>query len=505
MRLPRRVPWASLSELEQLCSWIYTDENDVDAKVLAVNRLSAWRATTYLPHALESTLSILAVILQDNVQAAPSSHLSIRQSYSTAIIRLVNGLVDPLQLGAYARSIASIANQLGLPPWLVELRHAATHEDLPSIDLLREAARESMVWLLHNYFLPTINPSTAPDSSAPLRPLEPILKQYKNLRKITTRDASLLTQYKPAVLSIMKDIERWIAEARVAANMATRELGWEANASEAILDSGEIDPKERWALERLCDALLQKGGLVPLSKKKRDFPADNFSPPKLSKLLWTPLLQHLQSLHSDFFVILAGRILSILLAENDQTETRTESQPDPSYDMCLARWALWAIEAWEADDSQSEFDLRKDSTMTLMQSLGHAMNPSHRDRKSYVQFKSYILLHKLDSPSSATALLEALCSGVPQLETTLSTLKILSNNTPSSDWNQEDIAIMDQRLNTLLSSDFASNPSEPRPDLTAGSADSTTNEAIPGWRLLHESSCWRPCPIGVHHDPKPSA
>lgn len=79
---------------------------------------------------------------QDSSHASSTSSLSIRQCYSTAIIRLVNGLVDPLQLGVYARSIASIANQLGLPPWLVELRHAATHEDLPSLELLRDAARD---------------------------------------------------------------------------------------------------------------------------------------------------------------------------------------------------------------------------------------------------------------------------------------------------------------------------------------------------------------------------
>jgi ribosomal biogenesis protein LAS1 len=71
--------------------------------------------------------------------------LAARQAYAAAIIRMVNGLVDPLQVGAYARSIASIAAQLGLPPWLVELRHAATHEDLPSLELLREAAREVLV------------------------------------------------------------------------------------------------------------------------------------------------------------------------------------------------------------------------------------------------------------------------------------------------------------------------------------------------------------------------
>lgn len=114
-------------------------------------QLSAWRATTYLPHALESTLSILTAILQDAENENGRSWLSVRQSYATAIIRLVNGLVDPLQQGSYARSIASIAAQLELPAWFVELRHAATHEDMPSLELLREAAKEvSQLMLLQD-------------------------------------------------------------------------------------------------------------------------------------------------------------------------------------------------------------------------------------------------------------------------------------------------------------------------------------------------------------------
>jgi ribosomal biogenesis protein LAS1 len=81
------------------------------------------------------------VIVQDRKQLYLSA-LALRQSYAIAIIRLVNGLVDPLQVGTYARSINAIAAQLGLPSWLVELRHAATHEELPSLDLLREASRQ---------------------------------------------------------------------------------------------------------------------------------------------------------------------------------------------------------------------------------------------------------------------------------------------------------------------------------------------------------------------------
>jgi hypothetical protein len=97
-----------------------------------------------LPHALESLLSILVAVQQDSASGThpPSSSLSLRQSYATALIRLVNGLVDPLQAGMYARSILSIAAQIGLPVWLVELRHAATHEDLPSLELLRDGVKE---------------------------------------------------------------------------------------------------------------------------------------------------------------------------------------------------------------------------------------------------------------------------------------------------------------------------------------------------------------------------
>lgn len=124
-----------------------------------------------------------------------------------------------------------------------------------------------MAWLLRNYFLPTLNPASVPQSTAPpLRSLQPVLKHFKGLMKITTRDASLGTQYKAEINSMLRDTERWLAEARVAANVAVGNIGWDLDASDQP-DTDEIDPRERWALDRLCDALLEKGALVPLSKK----------------------------------------------------------------------------------------------------------------------------------------------------------------------------------------------------------------------------------------------
>jgi ribosomal biogenesis protein LAS1 len=122
-----------------------------------------------------------------------------------------------------------------------------------------------MSWLLLNYFIPALNPSTPPKTHAPLlRPLLPILTQYKTMLKMTTRDASLRSQYKLEITQILREVERWVAEVKVAADISAATLEWDAAEVEGT--EGE-DSRELWALEKLCDALLDKGGLVPLSKK----------------------------------------------------------------------------------------------------------------------------------------------------------------------------------------------------------------------------------------------
>ena len=55
-------------------------------------------------------------------------------------VRMVNGLVDPSQTTLRARSVLHIATQLNLPRVLVDIRHEATHNKLPSLPLLDDAA-----------------------------------------------------------------------------------------------------------------------------------------------------------------------------------------------------------------------------------------------------------------------------------------------------------------------------------------------------------------------------
>ena len=124
-----------------------------------------------------------------------------------------------------------------------------------------------MTWLLHNYFLPTLSPPQRLTDKAAhqLNPPTSILKEYKALLKLTVRDASLRTRHKADVAKILRDLERWIGEAKVAAtSIALDMLNYQSWEGDSRL---EPDARERWALGRLCYELFERGGLVPVSSK----------------------------------------------------------------------------------------------------------------------------------------------------------------------------------------------------------------------------------------------
>ncbi|KAF8973866.1 Las1-like-domain-containing protein [Flammula alnicola] len=473
MRLPRRVPWSSLAELEQICACIYGDESDIESKIFAIHRISAWKAVTALPHAIESTLALLVVIVQDEKQISLSA-LSLRQSYATAILRLVNGLVDPLQVGTYARSIISIAQQLGIPSWLVELRHAATHEDLPSLDLLREASRQSMLWLLNNYFLPTLNPvSTAQQMSTPIRPLTPMLKLYRNTMKTVTRDVSLMTQYRPRLVNILRDLERWIAESKLVANVAAGEVGWTIQSLDGT--ATDIDAKETWALERFCDGLAEKGMLVPLSKKKRQPSSDSLFPSKASIAFWDPLLRHAQAMHTDFPHVLCRRFVSILLGPHTANEGG-EPKSDPSYYMYIACWVSWTIKTW-INSLPSYIDLKKDTLSNLMKGLGY--DPS-----------------LMSSQSAYVIQVLNLTSGQGEFEAITALLLRPPSQIPKTAWDPNDLDVMKERHDLLQA--YQLSTAEALPDKRVLVQNPAHDISAPGWRTLEENKDWQCCPIGVY-------
>lgn len=67
------------------------------------------------------------------------------------LIRLVNGLLDKQQ-GKIASSLNILAENINLPRELVDLRHTATHNQLPSAQLLQYNTKLALNWLQVHYW-----------------------------------------------------------------------------------------------------------------------------------------------------------------------------------------------------------------------------------------------------------------------------------------------------------------------------------------------------------------
>lgn len=165
MRLPTVTPYKHLTEVEGLGRALldHSDDENVNAansdlpcgrfspkrsqqKEAALARIQLLLNRGSCPFAIEATASLCSAVMGEtaamtdlsSAESARAQDLA-RLAYSMAIVRLVNGVVDEHQSGLFAESIASLAARAHLPIWLVEIRHAATHQKTPSLPVLREA------------------------------------------------------------------------------------------------------------------------------------------------------------------------------------------------------------------------------------------------------------------------------------------------------------------------------------------------------------------------------
>lgn len=190
MKHPSIVCYRSSADLSELKDWFYDFLDVKDERVRAIKRVRALSTRGKLPHGLESTALLTSVHLQDNGNDSPDSNV-LRLSYAMALIRFVNGLLDPMQQSNYAIPLHTLAKSLNLPSFFVELRHMGTHELLPSLHMLRIACNRALTWLFDNYWsgielVPTVpNGDINPTASETATREETIshLKTYKSIRK----------------------------------------------------------------------------------------------------------------------------------------------------------------------------------------------------------------------------------------------------------------------------------------------------------------------------------
>lgn len=144
------VPWFNSEEWQKVYDLI---TNTFSNKEDALEILLVWKARSpSLPSGIESTLSLLQVYVEDiNKSHDVSNDQLLRLAYSSAIMRFVNHMLDTETMKG--TSLYQAANKLGVPEWIVDLRHDTAHSNtLPPLTLLREACVISLQWVQKNYW-----------------------------------------------------------------------------------------------------------------------------------------------------------------------------------------------------------------------------------------------------------------------------------------------------------------------------------------------------------------
>ncbi|KAJ1843314.1 rRNA-processing protein las1, partial [Coemansia sp. RSA 2703] len=148
-RQPRIVAWTSAEEYLSVAEYLYS--TNINERKHGVAIVKAWRSRARIPVAIEATASLVEMTVADEEsKGVTTNHL--RHLYSMAMIRFVNTIVDLEQKGTFAQSVVSLAGKIGMPAWFVELRHAATHEQLPSLSVLQSACQQALGWLSDYYW-----------------------------------------------------------------------------------------------------------------------------------------------------------------------------------------------------------------------------------------------------------------------------------------------------------------------------------------------------------------
>lgn len=134
------VPWRNWAEWKETYKMLYSDNSE---EVLAgCRRVHAWEAKGLVPISVEITASI-----QEELHGQMN-----RRSLALSIIRFVNGVVDPDKTANYSIPIIEIGDNYGVPRYLIEMRHLATHGKLPSLEYLQTGALDSLKWLKDGYW-----------------------------------------------------------------------------------------------------------------------------------------------------------------------------------------------------------------------------------------------------------------------------------------------------------------------------------------------------------------
>ncbi|KAK7107055.1 ribosomal biogenesis protein LAS1L-like [Littorina saxatilis] len=312
------VPWTNRPEFVQTYLDLYS--KNADRQKNAVETISLWkcRAVHKLSVAIESSSALTEALLQYQAAAEAGDLLhkdfSLRTMLSMTLIRFVNHVTEKGQNKAFAQPVHKIAEDFGIPEWMVRLRHDATHgSSLPCLDVLTTGVQWALSYLQDVFWSQQVKEADEcadPDTRKRKKPHKPLYD--------AAEIQELLNNYQQASRKSLEDGPE--SEAAREESRALRRI-------EHVLNG----PKRSCLLASVVDS----GHLLPTEQQLNSYHANldetlRAEPPKVPGILinvWKELLRLLQS-----------RQLTSLLLQHMVTVMLAEPDPASLNSMMLAAW-----------------------------------------------------------------------------------------------------------------------------------------------------------------------
>lgn len=145
-RLRAVTPWQDNSEWEEVQRLVLSSDQPGD-KRRALDMISVWRSrVSRLPAGVETTSALLQASLSGGL---PSQ---LKLTLAAALNRFLNHL-SHIGMNLFGVSkYHEVAERLGVPDWLVEVRHETTHGQMPGLEVLEAGLGFSLAWLNAHYW-----------------------------------------------------------------------------------------------------------------------------------------------------------------------------------------------------------------------------------------------------------------------------------------------------------------------------------------------------------------
>nr|XP_002123272.1 uncharacterized protein LOC100183975 [Ciona intestinalis] len=123
---------------------------DVQSQTDALDVINIWRLrfSSKVPVAIEATLRLFESSLEYQLVSGGAQ----RQMMSAAVTQFVGLLTEKGLKGNVRKPIHHVGVDLGIPEWLINLRHEMAHGPLPALPMLHKAVTFAIDWLKENHW-----------------------------------------------------------------------------------------------------------------------------------------------------------------------------------------------------------------------------------------------------------------------------------------------------------------------------------------------------------------